>query len=185
MPHAFRSWGMALLGVGVLACGGSDTKSESGGAQGGEANTVDPTSETRQFMKASEDYESWPNFPENTTPEKSEDHRGGYVLAYYNSVVGMSVDSGTLPLEDGAIIVKENFADEGDAEPAALTVMAKDEGRWYYYKSTTDGQVLTGPNGEGLQGYELSPCESCHEGADDNDYVFTHEFAPDGGDAGL
>jgi hypothetical protein len=98
-----------------------------------------------------------------------------FVLSYYNDVVGTAMDDGTLPLPDGSIIVKENYGEEGDPMPMALTVMSKMDSEWYWVQGTPDGQVFMGPDGP-LEGTDVGMCVMCHSAAADNDYVMVHEF---------
>jgi hypothetical protein len=169
---------LALSSSAVAGCG-ADPKSSSSNAK-----TVEPTSETRAFMTAAADYETWENFPEQTAPKLSAGHGNMYVLAYYNQQVDASEQSGTLPLVDGSMIVKENFKAASDSQPESLTVMAKKNGRWYWYEQDLDAKILAPSGGEGLQGYDLSACAGCHETKEANDYVFTHVFAAGAAGAG-
>jgi len=63
-----------------------------------------------------------------------------YVVAHYDDVVGAAVTSKSLPLPDGAVIVKDNLAMPTDTTPMAVTVMAKRDGRWYWIKATPGGR---------------------------------------------
>jgi hypothetical protein len=120
-------------------------------------------------------YTSWSQFPEATERQQSQAHSGMWVLSYVNDTVGTAIEEGTVPLPDGAIIVKENYMGEDDETPMALTVMSKMSGDWYWVQGTPDGQVFLGPDGP-LEGKDVGMCVMCHSAAEDNDFVMSHTF---------
>lgn len=175
------SWMMpwvALSSTFAVGCGSSSSKSTS------TTPTVEPTADTQAFITAAQDYATWKNFPEQQTPKFSPGHGNMYVLAFYNAQVDTSEKSGTLPLIDGSIIVKENFKNATDTDPTTLTVMAKKNAKWYWYEQTPDGKIAAPSGGVGLQGYDLAACSGCHEKVQSNDYVFTHQFKTGAAGAG-
>lgn len=139
-----------------------------------ELRTATPSPTSRDILERTVDYRQWPNFPENMKIERSKMHREMYVLAFHNDVVTQAMEKRTLPLPDGAIIVKENYAHASDAGPKVLTIMAKENGAWYWLESTPDGRVVKEKE-RPLEGYDVGGCRSCHTHAE-NDFVFTHEF---------
>jgi hypothetical protein len=147
------------------------------------AKTSAPSTATQSILGQIANYKTWPNFPENTTPKQSQSHGpGAWVIAFHNDVVTQAMASGTLPLADGAIIVKENYAHETDSAPMALTTMAKQKGAWYWIESTPDGQVVDdSQSGTPYEGPNVALCTGCHAQKRDNDWIFTHRFALDGG----
>jgi len=61
-------------------------------------------------------YQAWPNFRENPTPKLSTAHMNMYVLAFHNDVVTQAIAAKTVPVPDGALIVKQNPATATDAQ---------------------------------------------------------------------
>ena len=145
-------------------------------AEGGmkDSGAVAPTGEAKALLEKVKDYKSWPTFPDATAPKLSKGHGGLYVLAYHNDVVGQAVASHALPLPDGSIIVKENRP-QADAAPAALSIMSKQGGGWYWLQATPDGKVVTA-KGKPMAG-AVKGCAGCHSQASDNDQVYTYKFA--------
>lgn len=137
--------------------------------------TTAPAPEARAVLEAARGYESWSKFPENQEPKVSEGHDDMYVLAFYNSVVGRAMAQSTTSLPDGSIIVKENRP-EANAQAAALTIMAKRQGEWFWIKSTPDLQQVHVENGQPVAGKRMQGCTGCHAQAG-TDMVFTHDFA--------
>lgn len=136
---------------------------------------VPPAPETQQLLKRIEGYRAWRRFPANWEPRLSEGHGGVYVVAYHNDVVAQAMRDGRVPLPDGALIVKENRM-QPRAPPAALTIMSKQGGEWYWVKATPSGQVFLDERGQRIAGKNVEACEACHEARAANDYVFTHDF---------
>lgn len=139
-----------------------------------ELQTATPSPTSRDVLEQTANYRQWPNFAENTTIERSAMHREMYVLAFHNDVVTRALESRTLPLPDGAVIVKENYAHKSDAQPKVLTIMAKESGRWYWLEATPEGRVVLEKD-RPQEGFDLEGCRSCHSHAE-NDFVFTHQF---------
>jgi hypothetical protein len=159
---------------------------------------AEPSEEAAKVLDDIADYEAWSLFAENEERMESASHAPGgmkmWVLAYRNDIVAEAETQGTLPLPDGSIIVKENYPGEDAETPMALTVMAKQDGEWFWLQSTPDGKVMVDPEGNPMAGTDVPMCLTCHEGAEDNDFVYLHDFdtaldgnlAPDAGasDAG-
>jgi hypothetical protein len=170
--------GTAIL-LGALTGCGSDNGDGKPEQQAPQMQTVAPSAETRGVWAKLDGYQSWPKFPENQTRAPSESHMNMLVLSYYNEVVGQAMTGGTLPLPEGAIIVKDNFASATDAMPMAITVMAKQNGQWYWLEATPNGEVIVDDmmdKGKPLEGNNVVMCVGCHNGAKSNDFVFTHKF---------
>lgn len=175
-----------ILGTSVLlvaACGGSKPKSEGMGGDMGqgmggmkmEMGMADPAPDTKAVLDSVKDYTSWPKFAENQQPAKSEGHMGMHVLAFHNQVVGEAIKSKTLPLPDGALIVKQEMT-AADAAPMSITVMSKQGGNWYWVKASPDGMKVMTMNGMAMEGRDVAMCKDCHGNESDNDFVFTHKF---------
>lgn len=161
------------------ACSDSDSNSVQPrlGSDGGseEPTLAEASAETQSLWSSLSAYESWPQFPEATERSRSSTHSNMWVLSYYNDVVQKAMDDGALPLAEGSVIVKENYANEDDATPMALTVMSKEGGDWYWVQATPEGRVFVGPDGP-LEGAGVAMCINCHRAAEDNDFVMTHTF---------
>jgi hypothetical protein len=121
-------------------------------------------------------YQSWPTFTENSTPKQSASHMNMFVVTFHNDVVTQAISAKTLPLPDGAIIVKQNLAKATDTQPMALTVMSKQSGVWYWLEATPDGRVILDAMGKPLEGTDVTMCIGCHGMHAGNDEVITHDF---------
>jgi hypothetical protein len=143
--------------------------------------TSAPSSATQAILTEIANYKVWPTFPENTTLKQSQSHGpGAWVIAYHNDALTQAMTSGTLPLPDGALIVKENYMNQSDPAPMALTTMAKQNGAWYWIESTPAGQVIDDSSGTPYEGPNVSLCTGCHTQRQSNDWIFTHQFVQDG-----
>lgn len=167
----------------LSACGGSAKKSPE--MAGGDMKKMDamdmkmgmaaPNAQSAAVLASAKDYASWPKFAEMPTTTLSEGHMNMFVLGYHNQVVTDAIASKTLPLPDGAIIVKQQMK-AADAPPMSITVMSKQGGQWYWISATPDGQQVMTMNGMPLEGTDVAMCKDCHDGAQDNDFVLTHKF---------
>ncbi len=106
---------------------------------------------------------------------KSEGHMGMFVLAFHNQVVGDAITAKTLPLPDGAVIVKEEMM-SADAKPMSVTIMSKQGGEWYWVKASPDLMKVMTMKGMPLEGTSVGMCKDCHDNGSDNDFVLTHKF---------
>jgi hypothetical protein len=134
-----------------------------------------PSAESAAILASVKDYASWPKFAEMPTATRSEGHMNMFVLGYHNQVVTDAIASKTVPLPDGAIIVKQQMK-SADAAPMSITVMSKQGGQWYWLSATPDGQQVMTMNNMPLEGPNVSMCKDCHDSAQDNDFVLTHKF---------
>lgn len=165
----------------LVACGGSKANPEKpmdkmgGGMMDMKMGMADPSAATAPVLAAAKDYASWPKFAENQTPNKSEGHMGMMVLAFHNKVVGDAIAAKTLPLPDGAVIVKEEMMG-ADAKPMSVTIMSKQGGEWYYVKASPDLMKVMTMNDMAMEGTSVGMCKDCHDNAADNDFVLTHKF---------
>lgn len=178
----------ALLALATLtACGSSSDSTGTGGAggtggaatstgTGGMPQAAEPSAATKAIWAQIQGYSSWPTFAENPSPKMSDSHMKMFVVSHYNDVVGAAITSKTLPLPDGAIIVKDNFMMASDTAPMAVTVMAKQAGKWYWVEAMPDGMVMLDPMGKPLEG-DVAMCTGCHSSGQANDFVLTHDFS--------
>ena len=175
--------GKPLEGKGVAMCTTCHTAANdsvigrtfSGGGAMPAPKTADPSSETRQVWALLANYKTWPKFAENPSPKRSATHENMFVVSYHNQAVAQAITSKTLPLPDGALIVKENYAKADDSSPMALTIMHKQGGAWYWIKAMADGKVFLDDAGKAMEGKNVAMCTMCHK-ASTNDAVLTHNF---------
>jgi hypothetical protein len=166
------------MAVGALALAGACSNDSNNGAPPATPTpprTAEPSSTTKAIWSQITSYKTWSKFAENTSPMKSASHENMFVLAYHNTVVAQAITTKTLPLPDGAVIVKENMAMATDATPMALTVMAKQGTDWYWIKAMPDGKVFLDDKGNPMEGKGVAMCTMCHPTAK-NDGVITHDF---------
>ena len=170
--------------VSLAACGGGKAKTEKpgdmmGGGGGGmmdmKMGMADPSAETTPVLAAAQGYASWSKFPGVQQPTKSEGHMGMFVLAFHNKVVGDAITAKTLPLPDGAVIVKEEMM-SADAKPMSVTIMSKQGGEWYYVKASPDLMKVMTMKDMPMEGKSVGMCKDCHANGSDNDFVLTHKF---------
>ena len=140
--------------------------------------TASLSAEGRLILDQIQAHGRWPNFAELQRPRFSQAHGGRWVLAFYNGVVGASMERRLLPLPDGAHIILENRQSADTNDPPILTTMSKVSGRWYWMELSNasprvddDGRPIAGFGEEGT-----AACASCHAQASANDYVFSHDF---------
>lgn len=169
--------------VALAACGGGKAKTEKpgggmmdkGGMMDMKMGMADPAAATAPVLAAANGYASWSKFPEMQSPARSEGHMGMFVLAFHNKVVGDAITAKTLPLPDGAVIVKEEMM-SADAKPMSVTIMSKQGGAWYYVKASPDLMKVMTMNDMALEGASVGMCKDCHDNGADNDFVMTHKF---------
>lgn len=171
----------AGLLAGLVACGGGKATPEKpmdkmgGGMMDMKMGMADPSAATAPVLAAAKGYTSWSKFAENQQPNKSEGHMGMMVLAFHNKVVGDAIAAKTLPLPDGAVIVKEEMMGAG-AAAQSVTIMSKQGGEWYYVKASPDLMKVMTMNDMALEGTAVGMCKDCHDNGADNDFVLTHKF---------
>lgn len=123
-------------------------------------------------------YARWPN-ERTATAVFSEGHGGRYLIAYFNGLVDRASRDGILPFPDGSQLVAENRRSLDENEPALLTVMSKQDGRWYWLELSNSSVVLD-DQGRPIAGFgkgATAPCASCHAQQGDNDFVFQPQVA--------
>lgn len=168
--------------VAVAACGGGKATTakpggmmDPNGMMAMKMGMADPAAATAPVLAAANGYASWSKFPERQQPAKSQGHMGMFVLAFHNKVVGEAITAKTLPLPDGAVIVKEEMM-SADAKPMSVTIMSKQGGEWYYVKASPDLMKVMTMNDMALEGTSVGMCKDCHDNGSDNDFVLTHKF---------
>lgn len=145
--------------ISLLACGDTN-HSDAGGSSEEDQALAD------SLWDAIQDYDTWGNPPNwGTTPVLSDSHSGAYVVIWIDDTLSAWDATGSAP--EGAIAVKEAFADEAGTTLKNYTVMQKiagydsAHGDWFWAAFSPDGVVSTAGQVEG--------CYSCH--ADGNDYM--------------
>lgn len=165
---------LAIMPVFAVACG-SDDESDSTDMTPGPA-MQQASAETQSVLALTAGYRSWSKFAENPALKPSPTHNNMQVISYYNDVVGQAIAAKTLPLPNGALIVKENWAAATDAGPMALTIMHKQGADWYWSQVTPDGKVFLDGMGVPLEGKSVPMCVNCHQ-TNVNDGLRTHDFS--------
>lgn len=119
-------------------------------------------------------YATWeqPNGWTGVRPSCTQDH-AATVQVWANAAAMEAIAAGGGPFPDGAILVKESYADDGSLRD--VTAMRKkdgfapDAGDWYWGRFSPAGDP-------GLEG-AVAACSGCHGGSG-FDYSFVAEQAP-------
>jgi hypothetical protein len=160
-----RSWSRRIritaVGLGLFSGGLAPGFAVAQAQHGQQAEApVEATGEAKELLQKIQGYRSWPRFPEYERAAKaSKGHGGSFVVAHYNDVAAAAVRDGASAFPDGSILVKENRP-QPEAEPVALTTMAKVNGSWFWLKSTPDGKV-SAAKGKPVAG-AVRACIGCH-----------------------
>lgn len=126
-------------------------------------------SELWQYMEDENYQNNWQLFPGTEELYEGTEPHGARLTIYVNDIAYDAVMSGTTPLPDGAIVVKENYMP--DSTLAAITTMFKVDGYssahndWFWLRNNAEGVI----DAEG----RVDGCQNCHEQASATDYVFT------------
>lgn len=123
-------------------------------------------------------HERWPSFAGLDGLQVGASPHGNYVSFHLNAIA--TSDPQGLPY--GSIVVKRNFMDMADTQPAAITVMQRleqydpDNGDWFYVKYDVAGSVLPNADGVPLAGAigkgGNAGCVPCHNNAGGGDFIF-------------
>ena len=114
-------------------------------------------------------YTSWRLFPGKGKLYKGTVPHGALLTTYVNKGARKALADKTVPLPNGAIIVKENYSPKKELK--AITVMYKVAGYnpkgndWYWAKYTPGGKVLASGS--------VPMCIICHKGRKVFDYIMT------------
>lgn len=129
----------------------------------------EPTASAVWSYMQSENYRSWPLFPGTTERYPGTEPHGAELTTHVNDVAHEALSSGTLPLPEGSVIVKENYMPDGSFD--ASTVMYKSPGfdpehnDWFWAKYDEQGEAEVSGRAE--------MCQSCHGENQDRDYLMT------------
>ncbi len=122
-----------------------------------------------EYLTTTNPYQKWAFYPATGKFYEGRHPHGALLTTYVNDLAldGIRAKAGTL--EDGAIIVKENYSP--DKKLGAVTVMYRvdgydaDAGDWFWAKYKGDGSIEK----EG----KVAGCISCHAAVINNDWIFT------------
>ncbi len=114
-------------------------------------------------------YTQWKFWDDHKGMLEGDEPHGSFHKVYVNDI---AYGSSSVPLEYGAIEVKENYNKK--EKLMAITVMYKvkgynlEAGDWFWVRYSPKGKAKPYGKPKG--------CVNCHSGAADNDFVFVHEF---------
>ncbi|MEQ1571151.1 MAG: cytochrome P460 family protein [Myxococcota bacterium] len=156
---------LSFVVLGLAACGGDKTTTESG--ETGTMPMTTPVAASDEEIAAElwadiDGYESWTVPPGwSTTPTLSSMHMGGYVVTWFDDTLAAWDFAGSAP--EGSIAVKRATTDESGATVADITVMQKRagydaaNGDWFYAQFGADGTVMAAG--------AIAMCVGCHADA--------------------
>jgi hypothetical protein len=126
-----------------------------------------------QTMQDANYTEEWSLVPGKGELYRGQTPHGALITTYLSQEVMDALNAGDALLPDGAIIVKENYAEDESLQ--SITVMQKvagydaDHNDWFW--------VGYGPTGNVDAAGRVPMCISCHGAVRSNDYVFTVAIA--------
>jgi hypothetical protein len=135
----------------------------------GAAAEQEPTAESVWALLQSQDYRSWQLWPGTTPQYEGTEPHGMLLTTYVNELAREALANGTLPLPDGAIVVKENYMPDGTFD--ASTVMVKRQGYapehndWFWAKYDAAGNADVAGRAE--------MCQACHSANRQQDHLMT------------
>jgi hypothetical protein len=121
------------------------------------------------YITKTSPYQNWALFPGKDKLYKGQHPHGALLTSYVNDVALKGINNRVGVLDDGAIIIKENYMP--DKNLGAVTVMYRvngydpDAGDWFWAKYTANGSIEK----EG----KVAGCIGCHTAAIGNDWIFT------------
>lgn len=132
-----------------------------------------------QLRQEFTNYRDWPSHTD--APVRGEHPQGEYIQLFYNQPAKAAI-GGTGDWPDEVIFVKDNYASnqagDGPGELAAITVMKKGAGVWFWAQYKADGSLFERPDGSVVAGAADLPCIACHESAERRDHVITELRRP-------
>jgi uncharacterized protein YkuJ len=160
----------------------NDKKQKEGKAQEKATDREQDNKDTRYaetLWSEIEDYPTWPQ-PEGFKGwQEGKSPHGNYLQYYINNVAQQELT------KDGAVIVKENYAEENEDTLKSITIMEKREGydpetkNWFYVAYSPEGQVMADEQGNKMAGLvgkgQENGCLPCHRSAGDDDYLFMND----------
>lgn len=132
----------------ALACNKSD--GDSAGDAGLDQDAADA------LWSEISGYESWNQDSNWVGIQESDDGtHGSHVQIWYNDTTAAGFAAGGDTLDDGSILVKEGYNGASEDDLAAITVMKKDGGQWFWARYTASGEAT-------VAGFDESFCSGCH-----------------------
>ncbi|MCF6239494.1 MAG: cytochrome P460 family protein [Candidatus Marinimicrobia bacterium] len=131
-----------------------------------------PTAEGQavyDYITQTSPYQNWSLFPRKGKLYKGQHPHGALLTSYVNDIALKGINDRVGILDDGAIIIKENYMP--DKTLGAVTVMYRvkgydpDAGDWFWAKYKADGAIA--------KAGKVAGCIGCHTAAISNDWVFT------------
>jgi hypothetical protein len=167
-----RTWMIiAITAAQLAACGGDDAPPADAPATlpAATARPPEPTAESVWARLQSENYRSWQLWPGTSERYEGTEPHGMLLTTYVNELARQALENGTVPLPDGAIVVKENYMPDGTFD--ASTVMVKREGYapehndWFWAKYDAAGNAEVAGRAE--------MCQACHSANRQQDHLMT------------
>ncbi len=144
-----------------------------------EMELAEPSEQAAELIAAIEGYEQWEHHEGMDEPYESGHPGDVWVIPYANEVGHQAVADQQLPIPEGAIFVKEEYADADGEELTGVTVMEKlseEMGDWYWLKTDPELQGVMEMEGMALEGPDVEGCVNCHGEASGQDYLMLPEF---------
>jgi hypothetical protein len=115
-------------------------------------------------------YTEWKFYPGHEGMYPGQSPHGAFLKLYVNQAAYDAVQAGQKTMPPGAILVKENYA-ENKKTLAAVTPMYKvagynpEAGDWFWAKYGADGKIAAAGKPDG--------CINCHRSVKNNDWIFS------------
>lgn len=122
------------------------------------------------YITKTSPYTKWKLWPGHEAMHPGQSPHGAFLMVYVNKPALEAIEKKMTAMPDGAIIVKENYA-EDKKTLVALTPMYKvkgynpEAGDWYWTEY--------GPKGNEMASGKVDACIECHAKQKDKDYIFT------------
>jgi hypothetical protein len=166
-----RAWIIIAITAGLLAaCGDEQQPPPVPASAATEVGAPqEPTAESVWAQLQSEDYSSWPLWPGTTERYEGTEPHGMLLTTYVNQLARQALENGTLPLPEGAVVVKENYMPDGTFD--ASTVMVKRQGYapehndWFWAKYDAAGNAEVAGRAD--------MCQACHSANRQRDHLMT------------
>jgi hypothetical protein len=165
-----RNWIIIAATATLSACGGAEAPQPAQESAGTEVDAgQDPTAESVWAQIQSEDYRSWALWPGTSQRYEGTEPHGMLLTTYVNEIAREALANGTLPLPEGAVVVKDNYMPDGTFD--ASTVMLKRQGYapehndWFWAKYDAAGNAEVAGRAE--------MCQACHSANRQRDHLMT------------
>ncbi|WP_167512442.1 cytochrome P460 family protein [Oceanidesulfovibrio marinus] len=121
------------------------------------------------YLTKQDPYEQWELWPGTHAMQEGSRAHGEFVNIYVNKLALESIQAGQMPVQEGSIVLKENF--DPSKTLTAVTLMYKkagfdpDNGDWFYLSYAPDGTIQA----EG----KVGDCMDCHARVANKDWLFS------------